>query len=99
MKRFTEVSNIDTCMLREFCCQHEFYTRGDVRAYSNMFDMARQYDGTPGALSMIALDIVAHSDENVLLDYTESGDRDEMVLDMMNMISEHCITRWYAEVD
>ena len=99
MRHYKLVERLETGTLRQFCIDHEFYTAGDCAAYSNLFDMVRQFDGSAGALSMIALDIVKHSDPSILLNYTESGIRDEMILDMMNMIAEHCVTRWYVEVD
>lgn len=42
------------------CIRYNFYTRGDVKAYTKMLDMCGEV--TPNKLLQIAEDIVEHSD-------------------------------------
>lgn len=64
--------------VRKVCITHQYYTRGDIYAYSSMFDMCGYV--TPDTLENIATDIKVHSN-------TEDG-----VLDIMQTLSHYIHT-------
>ena len=51
-----------TADVRQFCINNQYYTCGDCRAYSNMFDMFYAKNVTPTLLRKVAQDIKDHSD-------------------------------------
>ena len=53
------VYNIDIDDLRAVCIRNGFYTRGDNRAYTNMFELCRGDDLE--TIQAVAEDIIAHS--------------------------------------
>ena len=54
---------LDSAKIREMCIRYNYYTRGDVNAYSNMLKTADNEDADNSeAVYDIAYDIYEHSD-------------------------------------
>lgn len=60
------IFKIDTDDLRNLCIRHNYYTRGDNKAYANIFEMAKYNE--EGDLIAVARDILDHSDTNDTLE-------------------------------
>lgn len=59
---FKVLKVLDIADVREMCIEHQYYTHGDNRAYSNMFDMIpRCEDISDEILTQVAQDILDHS--------------------------------------
>lgn len=59
---FKVMKVLDIADVREMCIQHQYYTRGNNQAYSNMFDMIpKEEDVSDEVLTAVAEDILAHS--------------------------------------
>lgn len=93
---YTQVYEIDTDKLRQFCINNNFYTQGDCEAYSKMFGMARKYAGGIEVLIDIAEDIYAHSSGDSLRTFTYSGlHRKDVICDLMTEIYRNCVDTWF----
>ena len=49
--------------VRTFCINHNYYTRGDNRAYQTMLDYVYDNKPTTEAIEIVARDILKHSDD------------------------------------
>lgn len=69
-KRTTEAPKIkvirrwDMEGIMHMCINHNFYTRGDTRAYTKMLNYVKQKEPTPEEIYIVAVDILDHTDEN-----------------------------------
>ena len=69
-KRTTEAPKIkvirrwDMEDIMNMCIKHNFYTRGDTRAYTKMLNYVKQKEPTPEEIYIVAVDILDHTDEN-----------------------------------
>ena len=69
-KRTTEAPKIkvirrwDMEDIMHMCINHNFYTRGDTRAYTKMLNYVKQKEPTPEEIYIVAVDILDHTDEN-----------------------------------
>lgn len=82
-----------TQQVRQFCIKHDFYTRGTIKEYDELFDYVRNHprmDEIP--LSVVINDIIKHSD----LDVNDwLGERDDMEEDITNwFLTEACDIRY-----
>lgn len=75
------------------CIEEDFYTKGSCEEYSNMHEMCRKYDGRIDDLKKIAMDIISHSSERVLQDF--SDDYFEAVCQMMAMVEKRAGYTFY----
>ena len=55
------IHTLSMTKVRKMCIDNDYYTAGDCRAYSNMFDMFYEKDVTPELVREIAVDIKNHS--------------------------------------
>ena len=94
---YKQITKLDIYKLRDFCIRNRFYTHGDCRAYENMFEMARTYNGEVEILTNIARDIYDHSGYDEIIQFAELGrdDEDEVLTTMMMEIFRTCVDVWF----
>lgn len=57
---------IDPEKVRQYCIEHEFFTKGDSEEYSEMLSNCRLYCGKIAQLKSIAADIICCSEKSKL---------------------------------
>lgn len=85
---------VESDKVRQMCIKYQYYTRGDVTAYSNMLRMADEAEDSIEAIKQIAIDIYDHSDVQDERDYTPA----EYVANIMGEILRECMNL-YVELD
>lgn len=84
--------------LRQYCINNGFYTRGDNRAYSKLFEMFRginhctEMDQVYTIVENVAEDIINHSSLDSYF-----GTRDETIEEMINDILNDMVTIRYTK--
>lgn len=68
------VRKLSSDALRALCIERAWYTRGDNEAYSNMLAMANKEDITSDDIVEIASDIIEHSSNLSIDDFTNVCD-------------------------
>ena len=90
-KRTAEVPKIkvirrwDMEDIMHMCIDHNFYTRGDTRAYTKMLDYVKQKEPTPEEIYIVAVDILDHTDPN----------EDQTITNIMYTIEKEAVQTTY----
>lgn len=99
MMTVTKMSVMDCDELRKLCIQHQFFTRGTVEEYNDMFDKAREYNTAENKdeqLEAVARCIMQYSTGESLTNFAYSGmTHHAIVCDLMTKIKDDCVTEWY----
>ena len=73
--------------VRHLCIKHNFYTRGDNKAYSAMLDMVEESEPTTANIYKVAKDIKEHSDTNYEIE------------NIMFELKKWCVTTFYTIIE
>ena len=92
--KYNLVTTMSANSVRAFCIKHQFYTRGDCKAYEKMLDyVSNHFDRvTTNIVARVAEDIINHTDMGRL-------DTEDMDIEsMMFLLDKECINRFYERV-
>ena len=83
--KITAVRRWDMEDIMHMCINHNFYTRGDTRAYTKMLNYVKQKEPTPEEIYIVAVDILDHTDEN----------EDQSITNIMYIIENEVVRTTY----
>ena len=97
--RRTQVSKaISTTDLRSLCIEQDYYTRGDVKAYNELFEYVKDKDINGDDVIAIATDIYEHSDiKRFMGEYNCTADEvfDSIYFNIGQIVQWHCKSQTY----
>lgn len=97
--KFKEEIRMSASDVRQICINHRWYTAGDNRAYSNMFNRIYSVEGSYSQelLEFVANDIVDHTPESH--EERDGNSREDFLLNVMYILRNHCCTSFFKEED